>query len=149
MAGIKLYRAEEVVREYVYSWRIKDEETIAAMQNLMKEHSDSLQSILTCLEQYVQSQISGFAFASSLPAEQALALAKLIYLQEKLYQKVNIFIPGNRKNDLEQLLNQCWHRYALPATHPSVMAPQAIRIYNPFMRLKFFIQRMIQHVRKQ
>ncbi len=149
MAGIRLYRPEEVVREYICSWHIHDEKTISEMLVLMKTDSFSLQNVLAGLDQYILSQVSAFVASIPLPADQILALTKLIYLQEKLYREINIFNPKSQKEDLERRLSQYYPKYTLPTQHPSEMIPQAIRIYNPLWRFRHFLQRIVGYAHKR
>ena len=148
MAGIRLYQPDEIIKEYVYSWHIRDEQTVTAMKLLAKDRTGSLQDIFDCLEGHILSQVAGFVKAVALSKEQTLALIKLIYLQEELYHWVDIFNPGRQKAFLEEQLARFGQKYALPTAHLSEMIPQVIKIYNPLQRIRLRLQRILGRVRK-
>ena len=136
MVEIKLYRQEDIVASYVKSFGINNPLTIEAMQKLVPETS-SLKGIIDTLDKYILGELKDFCPSLS-DNDAKLALIKMIYLQNKLYQKCDIFALQDKKDWLLNELNR-YNIYALPTSFPSKMPHQSITIYNPFLRFREFI----------
>lgn len=142
MVEIKLYRQEDIVASYVKSFGIDNPLTIEAMQKLVPDTS-SLKGIIDALDKYVLSELKDFCPDSNLDNDAKLALIKMIYLQNKLYQKYNIFALKDKKDLLIQELS-FFNTYALPTSAPSEMPHQSIKIYNPFVSFKGLISHVFR-----
>lgn len=140
MVEIKLYRQEDIVASYVKSFGINSSLTIEAMQKLVPDTS-SLKGIVDALDKHILGELKDFC--PGLENDAKLALIKMIYLQNKLYQKCDIFALKNQKDWLINELNR-HNIYALPRPFPSKMPTQSIMLYNPFVRLKGLISHVFR-----
>ena len=142
MVEIKLYRQEDIVASYVKSFGIDNPLTISAMQNLVSDTS-SLKDIIDTLDKYILSELKDFCPVQVFDSETKVALIKMIYLHNKLYQKCDIFALQGKKDWLTKELTR-HNIYTLPQSAPSQMPTQSITLYNPFSRLTGIIRHALR-----
>lgn len=142
MVEIKLYRQEDIIASYIKSFGIDNPHTISAMQKLASATS-SLKGIIDVLDQHILHNLQDFCPNQDLDDNARLALIKMIYLQNKLYQKCDIFMCQDKK---DWLINELTRHniYTLPISAPSKMPTQSIKIYNPFLHLIGFIRHVFR-----
>ena len=146
MVRIKLYQTDKLLKAYLNAWNIEKKETFDFLTKKMISDSTSVDKMIKFLEDKIMENITPFIHKLSLPKERVLALAHIIYIEENIFREIDIFSPGKKKEELNELLMNFYPKYALPITSVSQMPAQTIRIYNPFRRLWIFIKKVRHNV---
>lgn len=147
MVGIKLYQPEEIICNYVKSWGITDDKTISDMQKkLANPVRKSIHHLIFDLEKILQSQQQKLFPEIELSPEYLIAVIKMIYLQQKLYNDFNIFsLPqGKKRKIFQEIILDNYKKYQLPVITPAKMPAQSIRVINLYFTIRQKIKKKLR-----
>lgn len=146
MVGIKVYQTDDILWAYLKSWKTENKKTFDKLKEMSVAECSSMDKMIKFLEDKAEESITPFIQTLQLPKERTLALAQVIYIEEKIFEEIDIFFPDKKKEELNERLKHFYPKYALPTVYPSQMMAQTIRIYNPFRRFWVFIKKVKHHV---
>lgn len=146
MVGIKIYQTDDILNSYLRFWKNEDKETFSSLREMLGAEYSSVDKMILFLEEKITENIEAFIQTLKLPKERTLALVHLIYIEEEIFEDIDVFFPKNKKEELNQRLIKAYSKYALPTIYPSQMMAQTIRIYNPFRRIWIFIKKVKHYV---
>lgn len=147
MVGIKLYQPEEIICNYVKSWGITDDKTISDMQKkLAIPVRKSIHHLIFDLEKILQNQQQKLFPEIELSPEHLIAVIKMIYLQQKLYNDFNIFsLPqGKKRKNFQEIILDNYKKYQLPVITPAKMPAQSIRVINLYFTIRQKIKKKLR-----
>ena len=148
MVEINIYQSNDIVEKYISSWNIDDEKTILNFQKYFEGQNVNVVSIISYLDKFILDEVKDFIKPLNINKDSALYLVKLIYLNENLFSKFNIFNLQSKKESFIKELLKHKDYYSLPVQHKIEMPTQTIKIFNPFAFVITFLKGMKKYVRK-
>lgn len=152
MVAIKLYQPEEIVLNYFKTWGYTSPDVLSKMTaSFLKEHKDSLSmdEILASLNKVAYQTAEQIMGKATLPHDQQVAYFKMIFLAENLAEKYQLFMPLTAKAIAD--LKDVYASHAIktsPTLVKSVMVPQKIKVYKPFLPVKKALLGLVRKVKK-
>lgn len=148
MVEINIYQSNDIVENYLLSWGIEDEFFISSFQHKFEGKNFSFFAIITFFEDIIVKNSKQFINSLSLERDYAIALIKLIYLDQKLFLKFNIFDLQNKQDAFIKTLFKFKDYYIFPVQNKMEMIPQSIKIFNPFSIFTSYWRKLKNHVFK-
>lgn len=139
MGSIKFYTIEDWVNAYLKEWGYDSPALASAIvEKLQKEkgnlHPDDVSKLL---DGHIQSYLDNILPETGLPATQRLNYFKMVFLAQKLYEKINLF--DEISNEDEKMLIACFHQQLFQAAPDLIRADmfrQSIKTFHPVWKIK-------------